>query len=65
MRPVKTLLFLTRHKLIRALIGIVTVEIQGNEFKNHYKENAVRPGICLDIVGKRLCYNLNSRWLRE
>lgn len=65
MRPVKTLFFLTRHKSIRTLIAIVTVEIQGDEFRTHYKEDAVRPGICLDIVGKRLCYNLNSGWMRE
>lgn len=65
MRPVKTLFFLTRHKLIRALIPVVTVEIQRDEFRKHYKEDAVRPGICLVIVGKRLCYNLNSGWMRE
>lgn len=53
----KTLLFSISRKLIR----IVTMEIQGNdEFKKLYKEDALRPGMYLDIVGKRLYYGLDS-----
>lgn len=57
MRPVKTLLFSISRKLIR----IVTMEIQGNdEFKKLYKEDALRPGMYLDIAVKRLYYGLDS-----